>query len=66
MNTYKKKIKQYGRKNLGHVSGYVSGERGATVSCFFIGYFEGSRGFKFYYLSNKNIIETDNAKFVAE
>jgi len=36
------------------------------VSCFFIGYFEGSRGFKFYYLSNKNIIETDNAKFVAE
>jgi len=32
MNTYRKKIEQYGRKNLGHVSGYVSRERGATVT----------------------------------
>ena len=31
MNTYRKKIEQYGRKNLGHVSGYVSRERGATI-----------------------------------
>ena len=31
MNTYRKKIVQYGRKNLGHVSGYVSRERGATI-----------------------------------
>jgi len=31
MNTYRKKIEQYDRKNLGHVSGYVSRERGATA-----------------------------------
>jgi len=35
-----------------------------TVSCFFVGYSERSRGFRFYCLSTKNIIETDNAKFI--
>jgi len=34
------------------------------VSCFFIGYSERSRDFKFYCPSTKNIIETDNAKFI--
>ena len=31
MNTYRKKIEQYGEKILGLVSGYVSRERVATI-----------------------------------
>ena len=26
-----RKLKQYGQKNLGHISGYISWERGATI-----------------------------------
>ena len=37
-----------------------------TVSCFFVGYSERSRGFRFYCPSTKNIIETDNAKFIED
>ena len=33
-----------------------------TVSCFFVGYSERHRGFRFYCPSTKNI-KTDNAKF---
>jgi len=35
-----------------------------TVSCFFVGYSERSRGFMFYCPSTKNIIEMDNVKFI--
>jgi len=36
----------------------------ATVTCFFVGYSERSKGFRFYCPSTKNIIETNNAKFI--
>ena len=35
-----------------------------VVSCFIVGYSERSRGFRFYYPSTKDIIETVNAKFI--
>jgi len=35
-----------------------------TFSCFFIGYSETSRGFRFYCPSTKNIKGTNNAKFI--
>ena len=34
-----------------------------TVSCYFVGYFERSRGFKFYDPSTRSFFETVNAKF---
>ena len=34
-----------------------------TVSCYFIGYFERSRGYKFYDPTTKSIFETGNARF---
>jgi len=37
-----------------------------TLNCFFVGYSERFRGFRFYCTSTKNIIETDNAKFIKE
>lgn len=37
-----------------------------TVSCYFIGYSERSRGFKFYCPSINTIIETDNVKFIED
>ncbi|KAH7834402.1 hypothetical protein Vadar_015602 [Vaccinium darrowii] len=37
-----------------------------TVSCYFVGYSERSRGFKFYCPSTNTIIETDNAKFIED
>ena len=37
-----------------------------TVSYFFVGYSERSKGFSFYCPSTKNVIETDNAKFIEE
>jgi len=37
-----------------------------TVSCFFVGYSKRSRGLRFYCPSTKNIIETNNAKFIEE
>ena len=33
------------------------------VSCYFIGYFERSRGYKFYDPTTKSIFETGNARF---
>ena len=33
------------------------------VSCYFVGYSERSRGFKFYDLSTRSLFETGNAKF---
>ena len=35
-----------------------------TVSYFFVGYSKRSKGFRFYCPSTKNVIETDNAKFI--
>ena len=37
-----------------------------TVSCYFIGYSERSRGFKFYDPTTKGIFETSNARFFEE
>ena len=37
-----------------------------TASCFFVGYSGRSRGFRFYCPSTKNILETNNAKFIKE
>ena len=37
-----------------------------TASCYFVGYFERSRGFKFYDPSTKSFFETDNAKFIED
>jgi len=37
-----------------------------TISCYFVGYFERSRGFKFYCPSTNTIIETDNAKLIED
>ena len=37
-----------------------------TVSCYFIGYSERSRGFKFYSSSSNTIFETGNAKFIED
>ena len=33
------------------------------VSCYFIGYSERSKGYKFYYLTTKSIFETRNVRF---
>ena len=33
------------------------------VSCYFIGYFERSKGYKFYDSTTKSIFETGNARF---
>ncbi|RVW58398.1 Retrovirus-related Pol polyprotein from transposon TNT 1-94 [Vitis vinifera] len=35
-----------------------------TVSCYFVGYSERSRGFKFYDPSTRSFFETNNAKFI--
>ncbi|RVX08106.1 Retrovirus-related Pol polyprotein from transposon TNT 1-94 [Vitis vinifera] len=37
-----------------------------TVSCYFVGYFERSRGFKFYDPSTRSFFETGNAKFIED
>ncbi|KAA0048534.1 Retrovirus-related Pol polyprotein from transposon TNT 1-94 [Cucumis melo var. makuwa] len=37
-----------------------------TISCYFVGYFEHSRGFKFYDPSSKSFFETENAKFLED
>ncbi|RVX09496.1 Retrovirus-related Pol polyprotein from transposon TNT 1-94 [Vitis vinifera] len=37
-----------------------------TVSCYFVGYSERSRGFKFYDPSTRSFFETDNAKFIED
>ncbi|KAL6348287.1 hypothetical protein AAG906_005584 [Vitis piasezkii] len=37
-----------------------------TVSCYFVGYFERSRGFKFYDPSYRSFFETGNAKFIED
>ncbi|RVW43382.1 Retrovirus-related Pol polyprotein from transposon TNT 1-94 [Vitis vinifera] len=37
-----------------------------TVSCYFIGYSERSRGFKFYDPSSRSFFETGNAKFIED
>ena len=37
-----------------------------TVSCYFVGYSEKSRGFKFYNPSNRSFFETGNAKFIED
>ena len=37
-----------------------------TISCYFIGYSERSRGFKFYSSSSNTIFETGNAKFIED
>ncbi|RVW79277.1 Retrovirus-related Pol polyprotein from transposon TNT 1-94 [Vitis vinifera] len=36
------------------------------VSCYFVGYFERSRGFKFYDPSTRSFFETGNAKFIED
>jgi len=35
-----------------------------TISCFFVGHSKRFRGLRFYCPSTKNLIETDNAKFI--
>ncbi|KAF7835913.1 Retrovirus-related Pol polyprotein from transposon TNT 1-94 [Senna tora] len=37
-----------------------------TVSCFFVGYSERSKGYKFYDASNHSFFETRNAKFIED
>ena len=37
-----------------------------TVSCYFVGYSEWSRGFKFYDPSNKSFFKIGNAKFIED
>ena len=37
-----------------------------TVSCYFVGYFERSRGFKFYDPSTRSFFETGNVKFIED
>ena len=37
-----------------------------TVSCYFVWYFERSRGFKFYDPSSRSFFETGNAKFIED
>ncbi|RVW13581.1 Retrovirus-related Pol polyprotein from transposon TNT 1-94 [Vitis vinifera] len=37
-----------------------------TVSCYFVGYSERSRGFKFYDPSTRSFFETSNAKFIED
>ncbi|RVW20371.1 Retrovirus-related Pol polyprotein from transposon TNT 1-94 [Vitis vinifera] len=37
-----------------------------TVSCYFVGYYERSRGFKFYDPSTRSFFETGNAKFIED
>ena len=37
-----------------------------TVSCYFVGYSERSRGFKFYDPSIRSFFETGNAKFIED
>ena len=37
-----------------------------TVSCYFVGYSERSRGFKFYDPSTRSFFETGNAKFIED
>lgn len=37
-----------------------------TVSCYFVGYSERSRGIKFYDYSNRSLFETGNAKFIED
>ena len=37
-----------------------------TVSCYFVGYFKRSRGFKFYDPSSRSFFETGNAKFIED
>ncbi|RVW25195.1 Retrovirus-related Pol polyprotein from transposon TNT 1-94 [Vitis vinifera] len=37
-----------------------------TVSCYFVGYSERSRGFKFYDPSTRSLFETGNAKFIED
>ncbi|RVW23725.1 Retrovirus-related Pol polyprotein from transposon TNT 1-94 [Vitis vinifera] len=37
-----------------------------TVSCYFVGYFERSRGFKFYDPSTRSFFEMGNAKFIED
>ena len=37
-----------------------------TMSCFFVGYFERSRGFKFYDPSTRSFFEIGNAKFIED
>ena len=37
-----------------------------TVSCYFVGYSEWSRGFKFYDPSTRSFFETGNAKFIED
>ena len=37
-----------------------------TVSCYFVGYSEMSRGFKFYDPSTRSFFETVNAKFIED
>ncbi|RVW22573.1 Retrovirus-related Pol polyprotein from transposon TNT 1-94 [Vitis vinifera] len=37
-----------------------------TVSCYFVGYSERSRGFKFYDPSSRSFFETGNAKFIED
>ena len=37
-----------------------------TITYFFVRYSERSRSFRFHYPSTKNIIETDNAKFIED
>ena len=37
-----------------------------TVSCFFVGYFDKSKGFEFYDPSNRSFFETSNGKFIED
>ena len=37
-----------------------------TVSCYFVGYSERSRGFKFYDPLTRSLFETSNAKFIED
>ena len=56
-----------------HIWGYLAEARpyrprekkldSRTVSCYFIGYYERSRGYKFYDPTTKSIFETGNARF---
>ncbi|TYK11910.1 Retrovirus-related Pol polyprotein from transposon TNT 1-94 [Cucumis melo var. makuwa] len=54
---------------LAEVRSYMPNERKLdprTISCYFVGYSEHSRSFKFYDLTSKSFFETGNAKFLED
>ena len=51
---------------LGIFTSVVVQLRMLSISCYFVGYFEHSRGFKFYDPTSKSFFEIGNAKFLED